>query len=378
MLFFEAQALVFAQELEKFAMHDYLKKFRGRRVFITGHTGFKGSWLTYLLTRLGARVTGFSLPQPDGERNFSLLRLQEKVHHVVGDIRDPAALEASLIDSKAEFVFHLAAQALVSESYRDPVETISTNVLGSANLLEAVRKSPSVRSLVYVTSDKAYENKEWPWGYRENDELGGRDPYSASKGAAELIFSAFNRSFFSERTSLGVASVRAGNVIGGGDFSENRLVPDCIRAIRSQSAIVIRNPNSTRPWQHVLEPLSGYLKLAAQLDEDPDRYSGSWNFGPPVGAGASVKEVATKIAKVFGDLPLEVSTSEPASYQPEAKLLQLNCDKANLLLGWFPSWGLEDTIRHTADWYFRVTMGEDPSKVTLQQAKLYFGEGYFD
>ncbi len=359
-------------------MHDYLEKFRGRSVFVTGHTGFKGSWLTFLLTSFGAKVTGYSLPEPEGGTNFSRLQLREKVNHIDGDIRDLQSLESSLRNSNAEFVFHLAAQAIVSESYLDPIDTLSTNVLGSANLLEAVRKSPSVRSLVYATSDKAYENQEWTWGYRETDELGGQDPYSASKGAAELIFSAFRRSFFADRALLGAASVRAGNVIGGGDFSNGRLVPDCIKAIRLGNPISIRNPHSTRPWQHVLEPLSGYLKLATRLEENPARYSGSWNFGPPLRTGVSVEEVARKIAQVFGHLPLDVRAPDPGTDLLEAKLLQLNCDKANIQLGWFPIWGFEETIDHTADWYLRVSRGEDASQVTLQQVKLYFGEGYFD
>jgi len=242
--------------------------YRNKKVLITGHTGFKGTWMSLLLKEMGAKVCGFSLAPESTPNHFNLLNLESNIKHVVGDIRDLDALDRVMQDFQPEFVFHLAAQALVKESYVNPVSTFDTNIMGSVNLLEAVRKCDSVRSLVYITSDKCYENVEWIWGYRENDQLGGRDPYSASKGAAEIVFSAYARSFFSQRENLGAATTRAGNVIGGGDWAADRIIPDCIRAIQDGSPIKLRNPNATRPWQHVLEPISGYLTLGVKLYND--------------------------------------------------------------------------------------------------------------
>ena len=246
-------------------MPEYLSSFKGRRVFITGHSGFKGSWLAFLLNEIGAEVFGYALPPVGKNNHFELLGLAQLIEHVEADIRDEEKLTAAMGEIQPEFVFHLAAQALVRHSYSDPKTTFETNVMGSVNLLEAVRKCESVRSLVYITSDKCYENREWLWGYRENDQLGGHDPYSASKASAEMVFSAYARSFFFDRPDLGAASARAGNVIGGGDWAVDRIIPDCIRAIESDKPIHLRNPFATRPWQHVLEPIAGYLLLAAQL-----------------------------------------------------------------------------------------------------------------
>ena len=266
----------------------YLAVFRGKRVLVTGHTGFKGSWLTLILCALGAEVMGYALP-PDYEgSHFNRLGLERSIRDVRADIRDSDRLLAEMLAFRPEFVFHLAAQALVRPSYVEPKTTFDVNVGGGVNLLEAVRQCDTVRALVFITSDKCYENLEWIWGYRESDAMGGHDPYSASKGAVELIFFSYLRSFFANRPNFGAASARAGNVIGGGDWAANRIVPDCIRALQSGKSISIRSPRATRPWQHVLEPLSGYLKLASCLYQQGHAFDGAWNFGPQVGAVRTV------------------------------------------------------------------------------------------
>jgi CDP-glucose 4,6-dehydratase len=353
-------------------MKDALKSFAGKRVLITGHTGFKGSWLTFILTQMGAEVTGYALPPVDADSHFDALDLRNSIRHIEGDLRDLNHLESTFKASEPEYVFHLAAQALVKRSYTDPVETFSTNVMGSVHLLEAVRTTPSVRSLVYITSDKCYENQEWIWGYRENDRLGGHDPYSASKAAAEVAFSAYARSFLSDRRELGAATTRAGNVIGGGDWATDRIVPDCLRAIRSNQPVTLRNPAATRPWQHVLEPLSGYLLLAAFLREDPQRFSGSWNFGPSSTQSRTVGEVASFIVSYLGRG--SVVLGDAPKQQHEAQLLQLNCDKAHQLLGWYPRWDVDTTLKATADWYRTVMAGESAKEVTARQIREYFYE----
>lgn len=347
-------------------------KFRGRRVFITGHTGFKGSWLAFLLHELGADVMGFALPPATKINHFALLALDQKIKHVVGDIRDVSHIANVLQDFEPEFVFHLAAQALVRSSYEDPVLTFSTNVIGSVNLLEAVRRCASVRSFVYITSDKCYENVEWMWGYRENDLLGGRDPYSASKAAAEIAFSSYERSFFEQRPLLGAASTRAGNVIGGGDWATNRLIPDCMRAIEAGEPVRLRNPGSTRPWQHVLEPLAGYLLLASRLYEEPKRWGGAWNFGPSTHEGRTVQAVAEVIISHLGKGHIEVAQSQTRLH--EAHLLQLNCDKAHQLLGWYPRWQVDKTLEATALWYKTVMNGGNAEQMTRSQIREFFSE----
>lgn len=356
-------------------MHiDSLKKnFSGKKVFITGHTGFKGSWLAFLLHEAGADVMGFALAPATATNHFDLLSLDTKVRHIVGDIRDPSLVADALRKFQPDFVFHLAAQALVRPSYDDPVSTFSTNVMGSVNLLEAVRKCDSVRSLVYITSDKCYENVEWIWGYREIDQLGGRDPYSASKAAAEIAFSSYARSYFEKRPSLGAASTRAGNVIGGGDWAVDRIIPDCIRAISAGEPIRLRNPEATRPWQHVLEPLGGYLLLATRLHENPGRWAGAWNFGPASAHVRTVKDVAELIVGHIGKGSVEATRSASAVH--EARLLQLNCDKAHQLLGWYPRWSVDKTLAATAFWYGSVMDGEDAETVTRSQIHEYFGTG---
>lgn len=346
--------------------------FAGKKIFITGHTGFKGSWLAFLLQEMGAEVMGFALPPATAVSHFELLRLDEKIAHVVGDIRDGSLVASTLQKFKPEYVFHLAAQALVRPSYDDPVGTFSTNFLGSVNLLEAVRQCQSVRSLVYITSDKCYENVEWIWGYRESDLLGGRDPYSASKAAAELAFSSYARSFFEQRPTLGAASTRAGNVIGGGDWAVDRIIPDCIRAIESDVPVRLRNPSATRPWQHVLEPLAGYMMLATRLYEEPKRWGGSWNFGPSTSEVRTVKDVAEVIVTHIGRGCIEVVES-PAQMH-EARLLQLNCDKSHQLLGWHPRWQVDKTLEATALWYKTIMNNGNAETITRAQVHEFFPE----
>ena len=346
--------------------------FSGKKVLLTGHTGFKGSWLAYILNEVGAEVTGLALPPVSAVNHFDLLKLDGKINHIVADIRDTAMVTKTVKDFQPEFVFHLAAQALVRPSYDDPVATFSTNVMGSVNLLEAVRQCETVRSLVYITSDKCYENVEWIWGYRENDQLGGRDPYSASKAAAELAFSTYSRSFFDKRPKLGAASTRAGNVIGGGDWAVDRIIPDCIRAIQADEPIRLRNPEATRPWQHVLGPLAGYLLLASRLYDEPKEWSGPWNFGPSTQEVRTVKNVAEAIVGHIGKGSIEVVDSNSEVH--EASLLQLNCDKANHLLGWYPRWDVDKTLEATALWY-KLTMNDgDAELITRSQIKEFFSE----
>jgi len=294
------------------------------------------------------------------------------IGHVEADIKDEEKLTAAMTGFQPEFVFHLAAQALVRPSYTDPKTTFETNVMGSVNLLEAVRHCESVRSLVYITSDKCYENREWLWGYRENDQLGGHDPYSASKASAEMVFSAYVRSFFFDRPELGLASTRAGNVIGGGDWAVDRIIPDCIRSIESEKLISLRNPSATRPWQHVLEPLSGYLSLAAQLRKEPSAYGGSWNFGPSSKEMRTVLEVVEHLVTRLGQGSINSEAS--AEKYHEARLLRLNCDKAHQILGWHPRWDFERTLDMTADWYKQLHAGAEAKSITRQQLCDYFPE----
>ena len=356
----------------KMNMTEVFQSFKGKKIFVTGHTGFKGTWLTFLLTEVGAEVTGYALAPEEGPSHFNMLGLESKIKHIVADIRNADALNDAMQACQPEYVIHLAAQPLVKKSYADPVETFSTNVMGSVNLLEAVRRCDSVKSLVYITSDKCYENVEWIWGYRENDRIGGHDPYSASKGAAEVIFSAYARSFFSSRPMLGAATTRAGNVIGGGDWAADRIIPDCIKAIEKDEEIQIRNPLATRPWQHVLEPISGYLLLAAQLRSDPQKYSGAWNFGPSSEEIRTVNEVANTMVKHLKKGKVVITGSKDQHH--EAMLLQLNCDKAHQQLNWQPRWHVEETLTATAEWYKAISEGEKAENITRLQLRKYFNE----
>jgi CDP-glucose 4,6-dehydratase len=351
---------------------EELKFFKDKRVFVTGHTGFKGSWLTMLLKLAGAHVMGFALRPSYSDSHFERLSLESKITNVFGDIRDCDLISKAMSEFQPEIVFHLAAQALVKASYQDPVSTYATNVMGGVHLLEAIRNCSSVRAAVFITSDKCYENVEWVWGYRETDMLGGIDPYSASKASAEIICSSYTRSFFADRKFLAVASARAGNVIGGGDWAADRLVPDCIRALQRNEPIVIRNPLATRPWQHVLEPLSGYLCLAERLYCEGQKYSGAWNFGPGVGDVRTVHEVAKTIASAFPDGRVELR--ELPNQPHEATLLQLNSDKALQLLNWRTRWSINETVTATIDWYRNVLMANKAAtEITRQQIENYFG-----
>ncbi|MEP2024109.1 MAG: CDP-glucose 4,6-dehydratase [Reichenbachiella sp.] len=341
---------------------DFADFYKGKKVLITGDTGFKGSWLAYWLNLLGAEVIGYALP-PENDL-FNILNLTDHITHVDGDLLDLEKLNATFQQHQPEVVFHLAAQALVRLSYDEPKLTFDTNVGGSVNMMEAVRHCKSVRSVIYVTSDKCYKNKEWVYGYRETDELGGHDPYSASKAAAEIVFSSYRDSFFKENKNIGLASVRAGNVIGGGDWAKDRIVPDCMKALENNEKIKIRNPLSTRPWQHVLEPLSGYMLLAMKQYHEPIKFSGSWNFGPDHTAIKTVEELAHTIIKNYGSGSLHINTND--SQKHEASLLHLNCDKTNFELQWQPTWSFEDTIKHTVEWYIGLNEGEDPRKLTEQ------------
>lgn len=348
-----------------------ISMYEGKNVLVTGHTGFKGSWLAKILTDAGASVTGYALGPSTPSSHFEQLNLKSVLRHEEGDIRDFENLLRVFESVQPEFVFHLAAQALVRPSYANPRETFSTNIMGSVNVLEAVRLTASVKSLVYITSDKAYENAEWLWGYRENDPLGGRDPYSASKGAAEVVFSAYLRSYFEGRQNFGAASTRAGNVIGGGDWAIDRIIPDAIRAIQSGSDLQMRNPEATRPWQHVLEPVSGYLKLALSLRLEPVLYSGSWNFGPPAGSVRTVKDVASKLYAVIGRGAISIVGDVPKVH--EANLLQLNCDKANQVLNWSAKWTADEAVVKTAEWYKAMLEGKEMAAVTAGQIAEYLG-----
>lgn len=336
----------------------------GRRVFLTGHTGFKGSWLALWLARLGAEVTGFALPPPTRPSLFDQARVGERVRHVEGDVRDAEAVAHAMVAAKPELVLHLAAQPLVRYSYAEPVETYATNVMGTVHVLEAARHVGSVRGVVCITTDKAYENREWPWPYRESDPMGGHDPYSSSKGAAELAIAGYRRSFFN---GARVASVRAGNVIGGGDYAADRLVPDVIRAVAAGERPLIRAPNSVRPWQHVLEALGGYLLLAERLLAGED-VAAAFNFGPADDDARPVGWVVERLLEALG----ANGWDRPEGVQPhEATMLRLDTSLARTRLGWRPVLGLADALDLTASWHRAVADGADAAEVTLAQIDDY-------
>jgi len=323
--------------------------YRGKRVLVTGHTGFKGGWLSSWLKFLGAKVSGFAL-SPNTEPNlFTTAKVGEGMSSSIGDIRDFSVVASVFNKHNAEIVIHNAAQPLVRRSYREPVETYATNVMGTVHVLEAARKTASVRAVVVVTSDKCYENREWIWGYRESDPVGGHDPYSSSKGAAEIVTAGYRSSFFHENGHAGVASARAGNVIGGGDWSEDRLVPDIVRGIASGMPVVIRRPQSIRPWQHVLEPLRGYLLLAQRLYESGRDYAEAWNFGPRDEDAITVADLAQRVISLWGKGQLRIER-EPTGVH-EAQYLRLACDKARTQLGWSPVLTLREALEWTVEWY---------------------------
>ena len=326
---------------------------KGKRVLVTGHTGFKGSWLCLWLQSLGAEVVGYALNPPTDPSLFEVADVESGMQSIMGDVRDPVRLLSVFSGFRPEIVFHLAAQPLVRHSYVDPVETYSTNVMGTVHLLEAVRKTSGVRAAVNVTSDKCYENREWVWGYRENEPMGGYDPYSNSKGCSELATSAFRNSFFNPRDyarhGVAIASARAGNVIGGGDWAQDRLVPDILRAIGKREPVVIRNPHAIRPWQHVLEPLSGYLKLAQRLYEEGPSYAEGWNFGPNDEDAKPVSWIVENMTRKWGG---GASWKlDGAEHPHEAHYLKLDCSKAKTRLGWQPRWGLEQALEMIVSWH---------------------------
>lgn len=323
--------------------------YSGKKVLVTGHTGFKGSWLTLWLTMMGAKVLGYALEPNTDPSLFNVLNLHKDIDHVISDIRDFEKLREVITEFKPEIVFHLAAQPLVRLSYREPRLTYETNMMGTVNLLEAIRQTKSVRAVVNVTSDKCYENKEWVWGYREIDPMGGYDPYSSSKGCSELITAAYRNSYF-KNTETAIASARAGNVIGGGDWAEDRLIPDIVRSLSQGKQIIIRNPKATRPWQHVLEPLSGYLLLGKLLYEKGQKFAEAWNFGPSDSSVMTVEEIVKKSIEIWGSGSYVVDSSE----QPhEANLLKLDVSKAEWKLGWHSKIDTKEAIMSTIDWYLK-------------------------
>ena len=344
-----------------------------KRVLVTGHTGFKGSWLCHWLNNMGAEVTGLAL-QPERTPNlFSLSGLESRLRSFIADIREFDGVVNVLNEVQPDIVIHMAAQALVRQSYTRPRETYETNVMGTVNLMEAVRQTSSVKTMVNITTDKCYENKEWLWAYRENEPLGGHDPYSSSKACAELVTSAYRQSFFQQKNGdnrpVGIASVRAGNVIGGGDWAQDRLIPDCVRALMADKPVLIRNKNAIRPWQHVLEPLSGYLVLAEKLWSEPEEYSESWNFGPSEEDAKPVHWVVQKALQSWGDnAGCDIQQGE---HLHEATYLKLDSSKARARLGWSPKLGISEAIKYTINWYRRYHTGENVHRIILDQINDY-------
>jgi CDP-glucose 4,6-dehydratase len=347
----------------------------GKRVFITGHTGFKGSWLCLWLYALGAKITGYALPPPTVPSLYEIAGLDSLMDSVTGDICDSRNLNEAVSAAAPEVVIHMAAQSLVRESYRSPLETYRVNVIGTANLFESVRNGKGMRAVINVTSDKCYENREWLWGYRENDALGGYDPYSSSKACSELVTASYRAAFLNPSEhhvhGVGVASARSGNVIGGGDWAADRLIPDCIRSLQKGEPVVMRNPGSLRPWQHVLEPLSGYLVLAQKLWEDGPRYSGAWNFGPDDRNVKPVEWLVGKVCDRWGGGARCVT--DRRSHPHEARHLKLDCSRARAELGWYPRWDLERAIDSTVQWVKAYERGEDIKALCMQQITQYTG-----
>ena len=340
---------------------DTAEFWRGRRVLVTGHTGFKGSWLSTWLVQMGSKVSGVALDPHTDPAMFNLLGLAEHVDSHIADIRDAAALENVVQACQPEIIIHMAAQALVRESYADPVGTFMTNVMGTAHLLEAAKGAKNLGAVVVVTSDKCYENREWVWGYRESDAMGGRDPYSASKGCAELVTASYRQSFGED---ISIASARAGNVIGGGDWSEDRLIPDMVRAIESNEVVQIRNPAAIRPWQHVMEPLAGYLLLAEHLFTSGSQYASAWNFGPAVEDTQPVSALVERLSQNFDSLEWQIDKGE---HPHEARFLKLDISKAVSDLGYQPRISLDTALDWTARWYQAYFDGQDMLDVTQRQ-----------
>tara|TARA_B100000029_G_scaffold516834_1_gene635720 strand:- start:2000 stop:3052 length:1053 start_codon:yes stop_codon:yes gene_type:complete len=346
-----------------------LKQFyKNKKVFITGHTGFKGSWLTSCLLNFGAKVMGFS-KKDEKISSYKKICYHQKVNNIYSDILNYKLLKKSITKFKPDIIIHLAAQSLVSESYKNPYQTIETNVMGTLNIINISRSIKSLKSLVVITSDKCYLNKEFKKGYKESDTLGGDDPYSASKASAEHVFNAYAKSFLNYQRKFGFASARAGNVIGGGDWSKDRLIPDSIKSIINKKKLIIRNPNSTRPWQHVLEPVSGYLLLAKKLYEDKRKFSGSWNFGPSMRETMKVKNV---VKLLFDYLNVNKNFLTKKGSFKEANLLKLNSNKAVLFLRWKNRWNMKKSIQETAKWYKDYLAKRNVKKTSVTQIKEYF------
>ena len=350
----------------------------GRRVFVTGHTGFMGSWLCLWLKRLGADVSGYALAPPTEPSLYASLSLGDRMNSVIADIRDLGRFTNAMKDCAPDLVFHLAAQPLVGTAHRDPVETFETNVMGTVNLLQAIRATPTVKGALIVTTDKVYENQEWAWGYRETDPLGGHEPYGVSKACAELAVNAFRHSYFSDDRNLGIATIRAGNIIGGGDWAESRLVPDAVRAFHAGTPLSLRNPSATRPWQHVLDPLRGYLMLAEHLTEDPGQYSGPWNFGPTEEDSLPVSEIATELTRLWGNgadwtVPGDVASSAATTTAKESQQLILSSSQAINRLNWRPIWRIHRALSASVEWYKAHIADQDLYGLSMQQISLVEG-----
>lgn len=345
---------------------------KDKTVLVTGHTGFKGSWLSLWLQSLGANVVGYALAPPSSPNLFEAAAVADGMTSLYGDIRNLGQMQEAMAAHRPEIVIHMAAQSLVRHSYQHPVETYATNVMGTVNVLEAVRHVPEVRAVVVITSDKCYENQEWDWGYRENEAMGGYDPYSNSKGCAELVTSAYRQSFFNNAgNAVGVASARAGNVIGGGDWAEDRLIPDMVRAVSQKRPVLIRNPHAIRPWQHVLEPLSGYLLLARRLHEEGAKYAEGWNFGPRDEDAREVQWIVERFTGLWGEGA--AWTHDRAEHPHEARHLKLDCSKARNRLSWQPRWALGQALEHIAAWHKAHLRGENMREFSLKQILEYSG-----
>ncbi len=346
---------------------------KNKKVLITGHTGFKGSWLSLWLQNAGANVIGYSLPPPTIPSLFEIAAVAKGMVSLTGDIRDLQEISSAIISHRPEVVFHMAAQSLVRPSYQSPVETYATNVMGTVNLLDAIRRIGGTKVVVNITSDKCYENREWVWGYRENEAMGGYDPYSNSKGCSELVTAAFRSSFFPPeefgRHGVALASARAGNVIGGGDWAEDRLIPDIMRAIMNREPVAIRSPRAIRPWQHVLEPLSGYLVLAEKLWENGPEFADGWNFGPNETDARPVSWIVDRLTSLWGD---NAGWKEMEGHQPhEANSLRLDSSKARIRLGWHPRWDLETSLNKIVSWYRAYHEGNEMHRTVLEQIESY-------
>jgi CDP-glucose 4,6-dehydratase len=341
---------------------------RGKRVLLTGHTGFKGSWLSLWLQSMGVELQGVSLGPPTQPALFNVASVTDGMGHQIADIRDYEKIKFLMANFKPEIVIHMAAQPLVRFSYQSPVETYATNVMGTVHVLEAARHVDSVRAIVNITTDKCYENKEWPWGYREDEPMGGYDPYSSSKGCAEIVSSAYRKSFLSNQ-SVALATARAGNVIGGGDWADDRLVPDILRALENTEPVLIRNPNAIRPWQHVLEPLSGYLMLAQSLYENGQTDAEGWNFGPRDEDAQPVQWIVERLCEVWGHgSSWRVQSGD---HPHEANFLKLDISKARQRLQWLPRWSLDTALHHIVDWHRAWIAKEDMRSICLQQIESY-------